>query len=234
MQSISKANFKILLDDLYDIFNPDYKVYTEGLSEKYLSNPLDAVDMILFKYNNKNQSFYDPLMNDLEYKMNMVSQYAKSNRTLLNISVEKRKNEIKAQQDKKNQEEKEQERKDFEKIIDEKSEGIKKEATSELEKIKKEANSILDEVKGILESIKQSKKDASKDSGVQHEIKINTKIDGLILPNAKKIAGLGIGARVIAKTEEGRPVGLKVVDIIYDDVSHPENLTIITVILDKN
>jgi len=71
------------------------------------------------------------------------------------------------------------------------------------------------------------------DEGVEYQIIVNYSQEEIVLPNAKRLAGLGIGARVIAKSKEGRPVGLIVKDITYDDVSHPEDKTIIDVILDK-
>ena len=68
---------------------------------------------------------------------------------------------------------------------------------------------------------------------MDYQLRINYTQEEIQLPNAKKLAGLGIGARIIAKTTQGRPIGLVVKDITYDDFSHPEGRTVIDIILDK-
>jgi hypothetical protein len=232
MDKISKINLANLLNDLYEIFNPDYKQYVEGLSQKYLDMPLESVDMILFKYNQPHSLFHDPLMNSTEYQMKLVSEYAKGLRSLQELDIAKRRAELqRAEQDAS---------KEVENAQEEKNEKLKKELATQTGKIQEstaqEIKSIKKEFDKLLEEMKQLRDDAKNnpdDDGVEYQIIINYTKEEIVLPNAKRLAGLGIGARVIAKSKEGRPVGLIVKDITYDDISHPDDKTIIDVILDK-
>ena len=232
MEKISKANLANLLNDLYEIFNPDYKQYVEGLSQKYLDMPLESVDMILFKYNQPHMIFHDPQMNSTEYQMKLVSEYAKGLRSLQELDIAKRRAELqKAEQDASNHEIEAQKHKEEElkKELLSQTGKIKESTSQEIESIKKEMTKVLEEIKQIRDEAKKN----PEDDGVEYQIIINYTKEEIVLPNAKRLAGLGIGARVIAKTTEGRPVGLIVKDITYDDISHPLEKTIIDVVLDK-
>lgn len=232
MEKISKGNLSNLLNDLYDIFNPDYKQYVEGLSTKYLDMPLESVDMILFKYNQPHLPFHDPQMNSTDYQMKLVSEYAKGLRSLQSLDIAKRRAELQAAEESASKEAEEAQKQKEDKLKQElasQTGKIKESTSQEINTIKKEFNKLLEEIKQIRDDAKKN----PEDDGVEYQIIVNYSKEEIVLPNAKRLAGLGIGARVIAKSTEGRPVGLIVKDITYDDISHPLDKTIIDVILDK-
>ena len=232
MERISKENFANLLNDLYDIFNPEHKSYVSGLVERNIDVPMDSVDMILFKYNQEHLDFYDPEMNNPTYHMNLVSQYAKGNRPLQELDISKRRAEIQAQKDAATQQAQQKEldrQKQLQDQLSSQAAGIEKKTQEEINTIKKEMEKALQEIHTIRDEAKKN----PEDDGVDYQLRINYTQEEIQLPNAKKLAGLGIGARIIAKTTQGRPIGLVVKDISYDDFSHPEGRTVIDIILDK-
>lgn len=228
MEKISKDNFANLLLDLYDIFNPEHKTYVPGLVDRNVDIPLDSVDMILFKYNQPTSPFYDPEMNSQTYQMRLISQYAKGNRPLKELDIKKRIQEIEQQQ-LEEQKEKQSKESKLEESVKLQTEELSKKAQEEIQSSKK----IFDE---SLEELKKFRKEVESllsNEQVEYKVRVNYTEVEIVLPNARRLAGLGIGARIVAKTKEGRPVGLVVKDITYDDFSHPENKTIIDIILDK-
>lgn len=232
MATISKAQLANLLHDLYDIFNPDHKQYVNGLADRYIDLPFEAVDMVLFKYNQSNLDFYDPTMDSVEYKMRLVADYSKGLRTLQDLDITKRKDEIKKQEESvsKAAARVEAERQaSLQKELESKTSQIQQKTSQEIDAIKREMEKALEEIKKIRNEARQN----PEEDGVVYQIKVNYSEDKVIFPNAKRLSGLGIGARVVAKTEGGKPIGLIVKDITYDDISHPEGKTIIDVILDK-
>ncbi|MDG1950775.1 MAG: hypothetical protein P8J32_08250 [bacterium] len=232
MEKISKGNLANLLNDLYEIFNPDYKQYVEGLSQKYLDMPLESVDMILFKYNQPHMTFHDPQMNSTEYQMKLVSEYAKGLRSLQELDISKRRAELQAAEESASKQvleaQKQKEAKLKEELMTQTGK-IKESTSQEIQSVKKEMEKVLEEIKQIRDEARKN----PEDDGAEYHITVNYTKEEVVLPNAKRLAGLGIGARVIAKSTEGRPVGLIVKDITYDDISHPMDKTIIDVILDK-
>jgi len=232
MERISKENFANLLNDLYDIFNPEHKSYVDGLVERNINMPLDSVDMILFKYNQEHLDFYDPDMNSQNYQMQLVSQYAKGQRPLQELDIAKRRAEIQKQkQDASQQQEQEkaQKEKELRDQLASQAAGIEKKTQQEIQTIKQEMEKALREIHKIRDEAKKN----PEDDGVEYKIRVNYTEAEIELPNAKKLAGLGIGARIIVKSTQGRPIGLVVRDISYDDYSHPDGRTVIDIILDK-
>jgi len=232
MEKISKQNFGHLLEDLYDIFNPEHKSYVPGLVDRNIDVPLDSVDMILFKYNQDHLDFYDPQMNSQDYQMSLIAQYAKGSRPLQELDIAKRRAEIQEQKQaasQQQQQEQTQKEEELRKQLQSQTAGIEKKTQEEINSMKEEMKKALQEIQRIRDEAKKN----PEDDGVDYNIRCNYTAEEIQLPNAKKLAGLGIGARIIAKTTQGRPIGLIVKDITYDDFSHPDGRTIIDIILDK-
>ena len=83
-----KENFKILLEDLYTAYNPEHLKYVDALVEKYSRFEIDGVDMILIKYNTKDQPHFDENKNTDEYKIQLIKDYENNKRSLKGFSLE--------------------------------------------------------------------------------------------------------------------------------------------------
>jgi hypothetical protein len=96
---MKKEKFKILLEDLYGLYNPEHLKYVDSLVDRYHETPYSAVDMILMKYNHPTFSHYDPFMASDDYKLELIRQYATGERPLLDLNLaseaKKHKDELK-------------------------------------------------------------------------------------------------------------------------------------------
>lgn len=226
MNKISQEQFKLLLTDLYTIFNPDHLKYVDNLTPRYIDEPVSAVEMILMKYNiedNKTSGFYDPDMNNINNQLSLIANYAKGLRPLQEIDI------AKISEEKRLKEEKERADQEANKNQEEQ----KQIANLAAEQVKP----LLDEVNTLKKQLEEAKKEKSapkeEESDVEYNIKVNYTEKKINLPNAKNLAALGKGVRILASTEDGKPIGLEIVEIIYDDFSKPNGKTVVDIILDK-
>jgi len=165
MEKINKGNLANLLNDLYDIFNPDYKSYVDGLSTKYLDMPLESVDMILFKYNQPHFPFHDPQMNSQDYQMKLVSEYAKGLRSLQKLDIAKRRAELQeAEEDVSKQAIEVQKEKEanLKKELEKQAGKIHESTAQEIGEIKKEFGKLLEEMKQIRDETKKNSDERSR------------------------------------------------------------------------
>jgi len=232
---MEKNNFKNLLTDLYNIYNPANTQYIDDLVERYSRLEFDALKNVFIKYNRKSAAYYDPEVGTDDYIYKLIKEYEAGLRSLENIKlqdqitekpevIEKKavlegfkeiqdaqngiKEEVKGEVDKKIQ--------DIEKSFEEKQESLKK----ALETIYKDFEKRLC-------ALKESKDDVT--------IRIfstytNSELD---LPNKKIIAGLGKGSRLIIKDKDNKTVGLEIVDITYDGISDLDGKPLVEIFVDK-
>lgn len=85
---MKKENFSLLLEDLYNIYNPDHVKHIPSLVDRYTNMEFAAVDMIFVKYNYPDSAIYDGSRNTDEYKLGLIKEYAVGNRVLQNESIE--------------------------------------------------------------------------------------------------------------------------------------------------
>lgn len=85
---MKKENFSLLLEDLYNIYNPDHVKHIPSLVERYSNMEFAAVDMIFVKYNYPDSAIYDSARNTDEYKLGLIKEYGAGNRVLQNESIE--------------------------------------------------------------------------------------------------------------------------------------------------
>lgn len=85
---MKKENFSLLLEDLYNIYNPDHTRYIPELVDRYSGLEFSAVDMIFVKYNYPDASIYDASRNTDEYKLSLIKEYGNGLRPLKDESIE--------------------------------------------------------------------------------------------------------------------------------------------------
>jgi hypothetical protein len=228
---MNKEKFRSLMEDLYTIYNPDHLKYLDQLTEKYSIMPTEAVEMVLMKHNHPSFDHYDPDKNNMKYYQLLISSYTMGQRILQNVNVaqevsEKRSQEI--EEAEKSQQEKarlaDEARREAEKKMSELKSDTEKKLESvnkkQQEFIKKLEKQLLDIQKKIETpaTITEVKAPREWEDDVEVIIKVDLKED-LILPNAKFLTKLGIGARVVTSNKEGKPVGLMIKDILFDNTS---------------
>lgn len=232
---MEKVNFKNLLTDLYNIYNPANIQYVDDLVERYNRMEFDALKNIFIKYNRKSASYYDPSIGTDEYVLNLIKEYESGLRSLENVTLQDRviekpevieKNEV-LESLKGIQETQEEMKKEVAGEVDKKIQSIEKSFSEREDVFKKQLDAIYKDFEKRLQILKESNDDVT--------IRIfsaysNSELD---LPNKKIIAGLGKGSRLIIKDKDGKTIGMEIVDITYDGISELDGKPLVEIFLEK-
>lgn len=216
---MDKNRFKDLLTDLYEKYNPEHIKYIDELVSRNHDSPYAAIDSIFMKYNHRSMSHYDPVKSSDEYKVQLVKDYEAGKRTFKQVDLVQE-----ATTHKEIEEEKQV------KVVQEEVKKIAEDRVSEV------TNEMMERVKELVakeaEKIVQKKmKDMSDD--VDYTVSMDSVGEGVVLPNKKHLAALGINTRLIVKGKEsGRPIGLVIKDIAYDSFTSDKNV-IVSIHLEK-
>jgi hypothetical protein len=243
---MEKEKFKLLLTDLYNLYNPANIQYVDDLVEKYNRLEFDALKNVFIKYNRKSAAYYDANIGTDKYIHNLIKEYNAGLRSLENLKL---------------QDQIFEKPETFEKsvVIDglkeiqEAQNEIKKEVSGEIEKkiknITDEINEKFQEIeisfkekqKLFKDSIDNMYKEIEKKVSTLHNdnndvtIRIfstysNSELD---LPNKKIIAGLGKGSRLIIKDKDDKVIGMEIIDVTYDGISEIDGKPLVEVFLEK-
>lgn len=239
---MEKTNFKNLLTDLYNIYNPANIQYVDDLVERYARMEYDALDNIFIKYNRKSASYYDPSIGTNEYILNLMKEYEAGLRSLENVTLQDRVIEKPEVIEKKEVLENLKGIQETQKGIQEAQQEIKKEVAGEVDKkiqnieksfseregaFKKQLDEIYKDFEKKLQILKE------RDDDVVIRIFSTYSNSELDLPNKKIIAGLGKGSRLILKDKEGKTMGMEIVDITYDGISELDGKPLVEIFLEK-
>ena len=213
---MTKENFKYLLTDLYQFYNPEYIKFVDDLVDKYHRLEYSAVEMIIIKYNHRNSPYFDVTKSTDTYILDLIKEYDNGNRVLQGIIPEAiQKEEIV--------------KKDF---VEENTQKITKEVDQKLEEVKQDAINRENELKDLLSKYTETfeeleqKLTNQKPVNISHFDAVDIKINlfytesEIKLPNKEILASLGLGSRILVLNAENKPVGLEVKDITYDCVSN--------------
>lgn len=232
---MKKEDFKELLTDLYLAYNPEFIKYVDQLVDKYHRLEFDAVQNVLIKYNHESYNHYDPDKSTDDYIHTLIKDYSEGNRSLKGFTLE-----MQVKRNQENEANKTEEQKAIEEAAKKKAEeelsGVKNKL-SETEKKIDDAQKKLDErLAQINKQIEDTEPAIQKTSiydDVEMSIKSNYTESELVLPNKEHLIGLGKGTRLIVKDTTGKMVGVIIEDILYDCVSHPLDIPIIEIIINK-
>jgi hypothetical protein len=232
---MEKTNFKNLLTDLYNIYNPANIQYVDDLVERYNRMEFDALKNIFIKYNRKSASYYDPSIGTDEYILNLIKEYETGLRSLENVTLQDRVVEKPEVIEKKEvlenlkgiQEAQQEIKKEVAGEVDKKIQSIEKSFSEKENAFKRQLDEIYKDFEKKLQTLKESNDDVI--------IRIfstysNSELD---LPNKKIIAGLGKGSRLIIKDKEGKTMGMEIVDITYDGISELDGKPLVEIFLEK-
>jgi len=225
---MKKEDFSTLLTDLYQAYNPEYLQYIQQLVEKYTKMEHSAVEMVLLKYNRKNAPYYDPKKDSDEYVNFLIKEYSEGKRPLRDFKVQSELNIRKEEAENKFAEES----KKFQENVSQTIESLKTEFSGKEKDLIQAYKEKIEELNQIISNTQPTKQGAYDDIDVkiisnytEHEVK---------LPNKEALIGMGVGARIVTSTTDGKKmVGLKVTDILYDCVSNFNGKPIIEIIVDK-
>lgn len=225
---MKKEDFSILLTDLYQAYNPEYLEYIPQLVEKYSRMEHSAVEMVLLKYNRKNASYYDPKKDTDEYRNLLVKEYSEGRRPLKDFKVQSELNIRKEEAETKFAEES----KKFQENVNQTIESLKTEFSGKEKELIGAYEAKIRELNERIASVQPTKQGAYDDIDIkiisnytEHEVR---------LPNKEALVGMGVGARIVTNTKDGKKmIGLKVTDILYDCVSDFNGKPIIEIIVDK-
>jgi hypothetical protein len=191
--------FEILLNDLYDKYNPSNKKEIDNIIKKYVGQELDAIYYFLIKYNYPKHPNYDPKLNDINNVKELIVNYISGSRSIL----EKKPNISFEDQIKKN-------------IVKEAENKIQ----TQTEQFAEEINVKFSSIKSEIEKIKNDLNKKSQDLSI--EIKLNILYDQSELNIPKEIETFGIGTRFLTKDTTERLIALEIKDIFFDFVSNPD------------
>lgn len=236
--SMKKDTFTALLTDLYSAYNPGYLHYVPELVQKYWNGmEFDSVQNILIKYNHKGKSFYDEKKNTDSYIRKVLGDYDTGNRIFQNERFIDDNDKNKAHEN----------IKDLGKELnDQLSEKIKDIEGSLSDKLKDRETKI-DILFKNLEELYQKKSAALQEiveknkpeevpgiySNVEIRIISNYVDSELNLPNKEVLAGLGVGAYILVRDKDNKPIGLVIKEIYYDCTDAMADKPIIEIIIDK-
>lgn len=200
--------FEILLNDLYDRYNPSNKKEIENIIKKYIGQELDAVYYFLTKYNYPKHPNYDPNFSDMNNIKQLFKDYVEGQRTLTKenqkISVEEQiKTNIVKETETKLQSTTEQLSEEMNRQIEYSINSLKSELQQEFFK-------------------KQEQKD-------KIEIKLNILYSDSELIIPQEINDFGIGTRFLIKDANGKLIALEIKDIFYDFISNDSFVKEITI-----
>lgn len=191
---MKKENFKHLLTDLYNTYNPSNLKFVEDLVEKYSRLEFDAVKNIFIKYNYKNSEHYDPSIGTNEYILELINIYDSGVRALQTTDIKQE--AIARNNEKKNNS-----------------------LNIDVEKVNNIEKGLRDKIEN-LESL-LNKKDENVEPTIR-VVTLNSDIE-VNLPNKKYLSNLGTGSRIITRDAENKVIGLEIEDITIDFVSDDKN-----------
>ena len=225
---MKKEDFNLLLTDLYTAYNPDYVEHVPKLVEKYSGMEYAAIDMVLLKYNRKSASFYDPKKDTDDFKLGLIKDYSQGNRTLKDFKLVNEANKIKEQEAQKLAEEGKKIEENVNRKLEELHNSFSGKEKELMEAYEKQIHELNDKLSKI-QPVKSSPYD-----GVEIRIICNYTENPVKFPNKESILGMGVGARIVTTTSDGKKVvGLKVSDIIYDMISDLDGKPMIEIMIDK-
>jgi len=225
---MKKEDFNLLLTDLYTAYNPDYVEHVPKLVEKYSGMEYAAIDMVLLKYNRKSASFYDPKKDTDDFKLGLIKDYSQGNRTLKDFKLVNEANKIKEQEAQKLAEEGKKIEENVNRKLEELHNSFSGKEKELMEAYEKQIHELNDKLSKI-QPVKSSPYD-----GVEIRIICNYTENPVKFPNKESILGMGVGARIVTTTTDGKKVvGLKVSDIIYDLISDLDGKPMIEIMIDK-
>ena len=225
---MKKEDFNLLLTDLYTAYNPDYVEHVPKLVEKYSGMEYAAIDMVLLKYNRKSASFYDPKKDTDDFKLGLIKDYSQGNRTLKDFKLVNEANKIKEQEAQKLAEEGKKIEENVNRKLEELHNSFSGKEKELMEAYEKQIHELNDKLSKI-QPVKSSPYD-----GVEIRIICNYTENPVKFPNKESILGMGVGARIVTTTSDGKKVvGLKVSDIIYDLISDLDGKPMIEIMIDK-
>ena len=224
---MKKEDFTMLLTDLYQAYNPDYLQYIEKLVEKYSRMEHSAVEMVLIKYNRKSAAYYDEKKDTDEYISFLVKEYSEGKRPLKDFKIQSELNLRKEEAENKFAEES----KKFQENVSQTIESLKTEFSEKEKELILAYEDKIKELNNRIELVKPTKQGVYDDIDIR--IISNYTEQEVKLPNREALVGIGVGARIITCTKDGKMIGLKVIDIMYDCVSDFNGKPIIEIIVDK-
>lgn len=223
---MDKGALKNLLTDLYEKYNPSHLEYVDDLVERYSESPYMAIDTIFFKYNNPRLPHYDPEKSTDEFKLMLLREYESGNRVFKDMDIARDAQSVKNHEDEKRQKEEEEKRRVEQELLKR-----QQEIDSTIQKTSKEQRKELEEsLQSTLREFEAKVQNIINENLQKEDIDYSVQVDykeGVILPNKKHLAALGMNARIIAKGEEsGKPVGLIIKDITYDCFSFDDKVMV--------
>lgn len=229
---MTRDSFEILLNDLYDIYNPNKKSDIEIILEKYNGQEYDAVYQILFKYNYPRNPLYNPDVTTPKFVKLLIDTYTNGKRILKDeeFLIKNYNQNIKFEGlvEQKVSNVKEQITKDFDVKIEEKLSSILEKYNSKIQNIQNEFDNKIEQINKFLADyqtkIPELLKLNSKDDSDNIEIKLNilwTEHEINIPSNLKYCSA---GDRIITTDNNGNIIGLEIKDIYWDSVTIPNKL----------
>lgn len=222
-----KEDFQTLLTDLYKAYNPDYVQYVPQLVEKYHRMEHEALEMALIKYNRKNASYYDPKKDTDEYRNYLIKEYSAGNRPLKDFTIQSETHVKKEEAENRFAEES----KKFQDNVNQTIENLKTEFSGKEKELIEAYETKIKELNKKISDVQPTKQGLY--DGIDIKIISNYTDKEVILPNKDALIGMGVGARIITKTNDGKMIGLKIIDIMYDCVSDFNGKPIVEIIVDK-
>ncbi len=187
--------FELLLNDLYDKYNPSNKKEIPNIIQKYIGQELDAIYLFLAKYNYPKHPSYNPSFNDLNILKSLLVQYHSGNRMLIletpNISVA---DEI---------------RKDI-------SQETKKEITQTSEQLNK---TLLQSIESFKKDFYKKLEDLNSKDESDVLIKLNLLYTESEIELPKEIKDFAINTRFLVKDINDKFIPLEIKDIFCDFIS---------------
>lgn len=226
---MTKEHFDTLLNDLYDIYNPDKKSDIPSLLSKYNGQEFDAIYQLLFKYNYPRNPLYNPELGSPKFVKFLIESYSSGKRILKdNDFIAKNYNQrvkFEGLVDEKVSSVKSEIRKDFEGKIDERIDSIIASNDQLVDKIKQDFELKINELESLIKQYERTIPEMLKTGIVTDqdnlEIKLNilwTEHEINIPSNLKYFA---TGDRIITTDLNGSVIGLEIKDIYWDCVSIP-------------
>lgn len=210
--TMNNQHFENLLNDLYDRFNPNKKSEIPNIITKYNGQEFDAIYYLLMKYNYATNANYDPAIGTQSNVKNLIDQYSKGNRILLNKDVKLTEKDILGLAAEKVQ----SEIKSTVQEVDDKFSKNLEDLNLYIKNKKEEIDTSLENVKKLLEvntSIPVNKS----------EIRIN-KIFSEDIDIPIEVHNACIGSRFLVpnlNSEENKFIGFEIKDIFFDCISYP-------------
>lgn len=220
---MEKQVFELLLNDLYDRYNPSNKKEIPNILSKYVAQELDAVYYFLTKYNYPKHPNYDPKLSGLESIKFLIKNYMDGVRSLTINTPGQSKEQV------------------IEKKLEEASNQIKSTTEQVNEQIKSKLENISSDFKNTKEELKNEvaiwfqqfvENAESKNKPESHEVKLNILYTEEDVKLPKEICEFQVGARFLVSDSNGKLVALEVKDVFYDFVSN-ENGYIKEITIDK-